>query len=226
MKMAATTDAAVIVRLYQSFRIGSTKAQPYARTITTLSVVSSSDMPAVNSAGNTRIVQTDMPCAAWVADMPRRPISVAVSNPRPNSRPIGYMCQERKTTRKIGRNRRVSTPCPSSSASSAASRTASPPRARMKADQTPRRMNRLAMPMTNRNSADTSVPNALPPGCSGIVPVIAAIVMDASTTTVECPSEKKNPTLYGVRPSWISLRTALSMAAMWSASNACRSPNT
>ena len=55
-------------------------------------------MPAVNSAGKTRIVQNDMPCAACVAEMPSRPISVAVSKPRPNRKPIGYMCQERDTT--------------------------------------------------------------------------------------------------------------------------------
>ena len=41
---------------------------------------------------------------------------------------------------------------------------------------------------------------------------------------VECPSEKKNPTLSGRLPSAISLRVVLSIAAMWSASNAWRMP--
>ena len=41
---------------------------------------------------------------------------------------------------------------------------------------------------------------------------------------VEWPREKKNPTPSGRRPSCISLRVVLSIAAMWSASNAWRSP--
>ena len=44
-------------------------------------------------------------------------------------------------------------------------------------------------------------------------------------TTVECPSEKKNPTLSGRWPSPMNLRVVLSIAAMWSASNAWRSPS-
>ena len=48
----------------------------------------------------------------------------------------------------------------------------------------------------------------------------------ASTkTTVEWPSEKKKPTLSGRLPSAISLRVVLSIAAMWSASNAWRRPS-
>ena len=39
-------------------------------------------------------------------------------------------------------------------------------------------------------------------------------------TTVECPSEKKKPTLIGRLPSAISFRVVLSIAEMWSASNA------
>ena len=46
----------------------------------------------------------------------------------------------------------------------------------------------------------------------------------STNTTVEWPSEKKNPTLSGRLPSWISLRVVLSMAAMWSASKAWRMP--
>ena len=44
------------------------------------------------------------------------------------------------------------------------------------------------------------------------------------TTIVAWPREKKNPTASGRRPSCISLRVMLSIAAMWSASKACRSP--
>ena len=48
----------------------------------------------------------------------------------------------------------------------------------------------------------------------------------ASTKTiVEWPSEKKKPTPSGRRPSAISLRVVLSIAAMWSASKAWRRPS-
>ena len=43
-------------------------------------------------------------------------------------------------------------------------------------------------------------------------------------TTDEWPSEKKKPTLSGRLPSLTSLRVVLSIAAMWSASKACRMP--
>ena len=46
-----------------------------------------------------------------------------------------------------------------------------------------------------------------------------------TNTIVEWPREKKNPTLSGRLPSLTSLRVVLSMAAMWSASNACRMPS-
>ncbi len=44
-------------------------------------------------------------------------------------------------------------------------------------------------------------------------------------TTDEWPSEKKKPTDSGRLPSPTSLRVVLSIAAMWSASNACRMPS-
>ena len=44
------------------------------------------------------------------------------------------------------------------------------------------------------------------------------------TRREEWPREKKNPTDSGRLPSLTSLRVVLSMAAMWSASNACRMP--
>ena len=44
-------------------------------------------------------------------------------------------------------------------------------------------------------------------------------------TIVECPSEKKKPTLTGRWPSVMSLRVVLSIAPMWSASKAWRSPS-
>ena len=47
----------------------------------------------------------------------------------------------------------------------------------------------------------------------------------STNTTLECPREKKNPTESGRWPSLTSLRVVLSIAAMWSASNACRMPS-
>jgi hypothetical protein len=67
------------------------------------SLVSANDMPAVNSAGNTRIDQIDNPVAASVAEIPSRPISVAVSKPRPNKNPSGYLCQLLVIMRNSGR---------------------------------------------------------------------------------------------------------------------------
>ncbi len=47
----------------------------------------------------------------------------------------------------------------------------------------------------------------------------------STNTTEEWPSEKKKPIDSGRLPSPTSLRVVLSMAAMWSASNACRMPS-
>ena len=50
-------------------------------------------MPAVNIAGNASNTANAAPFAASVAEMTKRPISVAVSNPKPNRNPIGKRCQ-------------------------------------------------------------------------------------------------------------------------------------
>ena len=46
----------------------------------------------------------------------------------------------------------------------------------------------------------------------------------ARTRSLEWPRENQKPTDSGRLPSAISLRVVLSIAAMWSASNACRMP--
>ena len=56
-------------------------------------------------------------------------------------------------------------------------------------------------------------------------PAEAAMRIESATTIVECPSEKKRPTPTGRWPSCMSFRVVLSIAAMWSASTAWRSPN-
>ena len=83
--------------------------------------------------------------------------------------------------------------------------------------------------MANRKVADTSAPDRAE-GDEGLEPVLeagaenTAIATESATTTVEWPSEKKKPTPTGRLPSCMSLRVTLSMAAMWSASKAWRSP--
>ena len=83
--------------------------------------------------------------------------------------------------------------------------------------------------MANRNNAETAVP--MTPPISRIVAncwlnamAVAPMAIDARTTTVEWPSEKNSPTATGRWPCCISLRVTLSIAAMWSASIAWRSP--
>ena len=51
-----------------------------------------------------------------------------------------------------------------------------------------------------------------------------AIIAASTTTTLEWPSANQKPTDTGRLPSAISLRVVLSIAAMWSASKACRIP--
>ena len=85
----------------------------------------------------------------------------------------------------------------------------------------------------NRKNPDTQVPTMLVVYCRCELesltcssrPRMPKFSSTASAnTTLECPREKKNPTDRGRWPSWTSLRVVLSIAAMWSASNACRRP--
>ena len=84
--------------------------------------------------------------------------------------------------------------------------------------------------MISRKTADTLVPMTPPIVWKSssrpcIAAAVAAMAIEASTTIVEWPSEKKKPTAKGFLPSCISLRTTLSIAAIWSASKAWRRPN-
>jgi hypothetical protein len=67
-------------------------------------------MTNLNRAGNTIMDETGKPLDAWAAEIPSSPISVAVSKPRPNSIPSGYMCQLRDTSQNIGRKNRPGNP--------------------------------------------------------------------------------------------------------------------
>ena len=85
--------------------------------------------------------------------------------------------------------------------------------------------------MIQRNVPQTPAPIVAAPvleatGCAQST-VFAPTARPAARakTIVECPSEKKKPTPSGRLPSWSNFRVVLSIAAMWSASNACRRPN-
>ena len=69
---------------------------------------------------------------------------------------------------------------------------------RWNARYTDARMNRFITAIASRNSADTAVPMSPPTSCHDArfalsAVAVAAIAIDASTTTVEWPSEKKRP---------------------------------
>src|SRR2546427_5216112 len=57
------------------------------------SIESISDIPAANRIGRQRIAYHRAPAAPAPPAMTRSATSLAVSNPRPNSNPTGYMCR-------------------------------------------------------------------------------------------------------------------------------------
>ena len=89
------------------------------------------------------------------------------------------------------------------------------------------------IPIRIRNVPETTVPTAPPTFLSSPFWPTTPCTIDFTArpsataitrTTVEWPNEKKKPTPTGLRPCCRSLRVVLSMAEMWSASKACRSP--
>ena len=87
----------------------------------------------------------------------------------------------------------------------------------------------LAAATVKRKNTETDVPispptrwNASKRLCSALA--AKATPAEAIATTEAWPSEKKKPTPTGRWPSCISLRVTLSIAAIWSASTACRKP--
>ena len=103
-----------------------------------------------------------MPPDAWLAATVKSAISVAVSKPSPNKKPIGNICQLRVTMRNSGRNMRARSPRPDEQQISSCSATGSPRRARRKLRQTPRRITRLMAAMASRKNAEAPVPMMLP----------------------------------------------------------------
>src|ERR1700759_3953306 len=173
-------------------------------------MVSTSDMPAVNNAGNTSTDQIGRPADPCVAEMPSRPISLAVSKPSPNRKPSGYKCQLRLTIPNNDRNIREINPLRDNSPCSASSVTSWPRLTAVNALAIATRMTMLSSAMTSRKPADTPVP-ITPPTClnqsnlASSAPTESATSTEAMTTTVECPSAKKKPTAIGRLPGCISL---------------------
>ena len=91
----------------------------------------------------------------------------------------------------------------------------------------------LMAAIRNRNTPDTMVPMMLVVywswepeflTCSSSARMPKFSSSASTNTTLEWPSENQKPTDSGRWPSLTSFRVVLSMAAMWSASNACRMP--
>ena len=98
----------------------------------------------------------------------------------------------------------------------------------------PTRMTTFSAAIRNRKNPDTSVPTMLVVCWSCELAFLtwasrARMPKFSSrartNTTEEWPREKKKPTDSGRLPSPTSLRVVLSIAAMWSASKACRMPS-
>ena len=93
------------------------------------SVVSISDMFAAKMSGSEITARNCTPFAAAPAEIASSATSDAVSKPRPNRKPIGYMCQLVETTRNRRPKTRVISP-PATSSSRREPRSYSPRRIR------------------------------------------------------------------------------------------------
>ena len=189
-------------------------------------------IPAANSTGSVSTAYHGRPATAPVPASASSATSVAVSNPRPKIAPTANICRGRLIRAMIGRRRRASTPRLSSRSSSSPS-SKRPARSAVKTRQIPIRATTLTNAMRKRNPLEASVPT-IPrtwrageaSSSSAPAAFAAEITSSANTTTIAaCPSAKKNPTDFGRALSAVSFRVTLSIAAIWSASNACRRPS-
>ena len=116
---------------------------------------------AANRIGRLRIAQNGRPAATVVPARTRKATSVAVSNPRPNSTPSGYIFHGASIERAIGPKNRIMKPrelrCFSSSESSKR-----PWRIWMNRRTMPHRITRLSVAMRYKNPPETMVPTSVP----------------------------------------------------------------
>ncbi len=132
------------------------------------------------------------------------------------------MCHGLLTLRVARAEKRFMNPRRFSSASSSAS-SKDPERIRREIPRMLTRTVRLTTPMATRKTPEIAGPRIPVLVCTEAAP--RANSAARPKTIVEWPSEKKKPTLTGRWPSAMSLRVVLSIAAMWSASKAWRSPS-
>ena len=120
-----------------------------------------SDMPAAKINGSEITAVKGRPWAAAPAEMASSATSEAVSNPRPNRKPIGYICQLCSITRNSLPNSFVITP-PVISSRSSDSRSYSPRRIFRYTRTMSIRITRFSTPIKTRNPPETRVPTAPP----------------------------------------------------------------
>mmetsp|Transcript_60148 Transcript_60148/g.173509 ORF Transcript_60148/g.173509 Transcript_60148/m.173509 type:complete len:216 (-) Transcript_60148:85-732(-) len=154
---------------------------------------------------------------------PSKPTSVDVSKLKPNMKPMGNICHgclipSNSRGQHLFRN-------PGAAASSCLPCFAPPLHKRHRS----RAVSKFKQPTATRNVPDT-MPLTMPPmrlrSCvrSCTKPLVVTMSAHMIATTVECPKAKKKPTVVGRRSPTVSRRVTLSMAAIWSASTACRRP--
>ena len=73
-------------------------------------MVSSSDIPPAKNNGSERIAHHGKPATTEVPAKTNKPISVAVSKPKPNKIPSGYIFHDASIRRAIGRKKRMKNP--------------------------------------------------------------------------------------------------------------------
>mmetsp|Transcript_50798 Transcript_50798/g.148021 ORF Transcript_50798/g.148021 Transcript_50798/m.148021 type:complete len:204 (+) Transcript_50798:495-1106(+) len=199
----------------------SSKAFPYAHAMRTPLSESTRHMPPMNKRGSS-ITQGrgTLPCET--ATMPNNPISLEVSKPRPNKNPTGNICQgclmpSNNPGQHLMKKPTAGCEWPPYFVPS------------FHACHNSREVNKFSVPTTRRKLPEIEAPNTPPTvvkSCrrdfmKSLATTTAAHMI---VTTLECPSAKKRPTVAGRLPATVSLRVTLSMAAMWSASTACRKP--
>jgi len=153
------------------------------------SAVSSKLIPAVNKMGRHMMEYQGRDRVASNAVVPSRVTSVAVSKPKPNTTPTGYICHSFVMAFiHLPKNRYMSPRFCSCLSNSASSK--SPCRIARKTLTIPTRMTMLSKAIKYRKDADTAVPNT-PPNCSSPEPwcetaeytVFSAMTTPAPMTT-------------------------------------------
>ena len=133
------------------------------------SMVSNRHIPAMNRMGRHKIAYHGSAKAAPALASTSSEISVAVSNPKPNSTPTGYMCHGLRTATMTRLRMRFMKPRLARSCSSVCSWCCCV-RISRKTCTMPSRMNRLTMPRIIRKTPETRVPTIPVTACRAELP--------------------------------------------------------